>query len=340
LIVNPRLFNRHRWLVLPFLVFFFFPVGTAIFAGMFDPSLDWNKGLVGLRAGDSTPSIEWSLKAWWAGDFQKSFSAWWENRCPIRSFFLRLFNQVDYSCLRSSYMLQNGLLIGPQGELDAESYVLDAAHQVPLAPDHIAKLMGKLEGLQAQLARQGKLLLVLTTPDKAATYPETLPARFRSYDRPGTRTYDDLMKALGASKIPYLDGAKIVHELALAKPAYPLFPRGSVHWDSYAAAQLLPALSEKVAQLTGRPLPVPTIAGVEMVPARFARNLADHDMASLLNLLSRPYGYQTPQLSLNYPPPSSPPPARVVVAGGSFTWNILELLTFARAHCVLRRHVL
>jgi hypothetical protein len=321
--VSPRPFNR--WLVAPFLAVFFFPIMASIGTGLFQCRIDWNNNLLGLPGSSAAAPLPWSVRAWWTGDFQKSFASWWENRCPNRSFLLRLFNQVDYSCLRSSYMLQGGIVVGPDGQLDLKDYLLDACHQTPLPPDHIARMMDKLERLRAQLQRQGKSLLILTTPTKAATYPATIPARFRAYAISYPRAYDELVQALSRSDIPFVDGAGIVHAEAGSAP-YPLFLQGGLHWDSYATAQVLPGLAEKVARLTGQPLAVPAITGVRLVKAKHALNQADHDLASLLNLLSRPFSYLSPQLDLAYPPQPAAPGASIVLAGGSFTWNLLALL--------------
>jgi len=320
-----RFFNRRMALVVPFLAVFFFPLGALIGTGVLNRHVDWNGDLLGLRGDASAPPLPLNPRSWWTGDFQKSFAAWWENNCPNRSFLIRLFNQVDYSCLRSTYMLESGIVIGPGGQLNLESYVLDACHQGTFPPDRTSRIMGRLEHLRTLLQKQGKSFLVLTTPSKPATDPETIPVRFRAYDAVQPRAYDELVQALGHSDIPLVDGAGIIHELE-GKSPYPLFLQGGIHWDSYATAQVLPAFAREIGRLTGKPFLIPTIAGVRLVKAKLALNHADHDTASLLNLLSRPYSYLSPQLDLNYPPAPLASTANVVLAGGSFDWNLLTLL--------------
>jgi hypothetical protein len=325
--MRTRNFIRQTALVIPFLVIFYFPIAASIYNGLCKTSIDWNQGLQGLANSEEELKFNWNFKTWWQGTFQEGFAKLCENYCPGRAFSLRLFNQVDYSIFRSSYMLQDTLAIGRNNHLFQKPYLLDAAGQEVVPPDLVPRLMDKLEGIKTQLGKQGKNLLIVTTPSKAITYPMTLPDRFYDYDHLYPRAYAELDKALKASDIPFVDGAEILHAYSKSSP-YPLFVPGGDHWDSYAAAILLPSITEKISQLTHKPLSAPTVTKVTMTKADRSRspNIQNTDLAELLNVFWPPIGFEYPEITMNYPtrPPGSTP--LFVLAGDSFSWHLIELL--------------
>ncbi len=315
---------RRAALVVPFLVVFYFPLVALLFSAAIQNPVDWNHGIYGVQ-GIGPQKMDWSMTSWLEGTFQNQFSNWWENQCPGRAFFLRLFNQADYSLFRSSYMLQGKLAIGPGGQLDSKEYVRDASHQGIFPPGQVLPLVDQLERLRTQLQQQGKSFLVVTTPHKAVTYPETMPHRFLAYDHSRPRPYDELVQRLAHSDIPFVDGAGIIHQLA-GHTRYPLFVRGGIHWNNYAAAQVAPAVIEKIAQLTGKAFPSPPILSVKMAPAAESSQEIDSDLAHQLNLFWPPLDYECPNLEMGFPPKGAGPPPRIVFACGSFGEALLDVL--------------
>lgn len=221
------------------------------------------------------------------------------------------------------------MIVGPDNELDELAYIQDALHQrIPNFDRNIPSLMAKLSNLQDKLKRQGKRLLIVTTPSKAITYPQTIPSRFLSLDRSSPRPYDQLIAALQHSDLPFIDGAEIIHHLAATSP-YPLFTQGGIHWNDYAAIHVLQPLLQKISELTRKPLPVPSVKNVHYIPAAQSGIIADTDLAKLLNVLRPPLDYPCVEATPQYGSRSAGAPPRFVFAGGSFCWQLLRLMETA-----------
>src|SRR6185436_14861396 len=99
----------------------------------------------------------------------------------------------------------------------------------------LRRLAHRLRRVQDALAARGIAFALVIAPNKAAVYPEFLPAGFlHPEDVRPPAAYDRMRPMLAEEGVHVVDGRAIL--LAeKGRSDVPLFPPGGVHWNRYAA---------------------------------------------------------------------------------------------------------
>jgi alginate O-acetyltransferase complex protein AlgJ len=236
-----------------------------------------------------------------------------------------LIRLVDELYLRAFHRTFVDVVVGPNYALTGTGYAREYC-LLRGKPDGLVELAKQLRRLQDFCDMRGIAFALLLTPSKSAISPETLPAAWLRRFRPEPRAYDQLLPLLRANGIRYVDGHRITAELKPHAPV-PVFPLGGIHWGQPAALATANAL-----------LAVLASKGLNAQPIRDDRGTIsnqpigqDYDVANLINtVLPMHYPVETIAVQPQLPPRQNVYPPNIVFVGGSFVWNLLELLGESR----------
>lgn len=273
-----------------------------------------NKRLIGVTL--PTQDVTLSLSTWLDASFQQSVTKWVNENFAGREFAIRWFNQLLWSTCRKSYMYNESIIAGRDNQLFEKSYLNHYKYlRPPLSERTIKDIVDGITWVKTRFSEYNVPFLILITPSRAITLPDTVPAAYRlnlgtprtSYD------IDNIKKKLIAAGIPVLDGAELTRSTAKQLPLPP-FPKTGTHWTDLAAFHTAEAVLRKLEHLGTPPLARLQYSDVQFTDTpRFD----DADLLHLLNL-ARPcfdhYAYATISRKAGIKARQG----RLVVVGGSF----------------------
>lgn len=113
---------------------------------------------------------------------QKAVEEKISDQLPLKAFVIRAVNQFYYSVFGTSYMGgDNRVIVGKDGYLFSQSYLTSYCDYLrwPTSDREIRSWTDELVEVSRWLESQGKTLIYMTTPSKAAYYPEFLPSAYQ-----------------------------------------------------------------------------------------------------------------------------------------------------------------
>jgi len=278
------------------------------------------------------PAPKWSLQALRSGATVTAISKWFDARIGLRSFWVRLDNQIDYTFFNQVVDRSDGtqLVLAPGDWLYERQYIQFAIDNSKLAPEECARRVERMRRVETKLARRGIPLLYVIAPSKASVYPEHIPTEYYREKKPDqiVTSWELGRDYLPNSGVSYIDGPALYAEWK--KEGVPnLFARSGTHW-SYVSAlriwdEIRAALNPRLAR------PIPPLRYAPLQPNRPQGN--DRDLLDLANLLvSRPYEHPLPKPRMI--PQKEIKTAdlpRILWIHDSFGWVLIEELYEANA---------
>ncbi len=225
---------------------------------------------------------------WFSGDFQEVTAQKFNENVPLRTFFIRVANQYDYSLFAISHT--DGFLRGKKGWLYEEDYIHEYTGRFFIGEKVIDRKLSLLKGVFDSLASYGIPLIFIHESGKAGVYPEFIPDRFRPEIRSQTN-YQYFMKRSAEIGLPVLDLQPVLAAMKDSSPL-PVFPKYGMHWSHYATHYIADTLSRYIEKASGEPMP-----RFQPVQTRISMQSEDkdYDIGELLNLLfplpETPNGY-------------------------------------------------
>ena len=251
--------------------------------------------------------------------YQESVARFFDTEFFARPNLINVVNELYFRIFKVSPMKSAMLFVGEENTLYESIYLNEYCLARRPASD-LEPLARNIRELQEVCAGRGMGFTVLITPNKAAIYPETIPAGWaRRYD-PRPRAYEVFLSLLKERGVRVVDGHAIMAAAKDKAPA-PLFPKGGIHWGDYGAWLTANALN---AELQSQ--------GKALQPVEYSRMNISHnpegddaDLLALMNLLI-PWRYPVAHLTVK---PSAPHGLRpnMVMVGGSFMWKLNALLS-------------
>ncbi|HEU4685219.1 MAG TPA: hypothetical protein VFS39_12020 [Nitrospira sp.] len=296
-------------------------VAFKLFAGQRAETL----GLSWFNLAGEIPEVDkpqFSLRHWVNRSFQDQSNKWFTRYFGGRSIFIKSGNQVIYTLFKHSYMHNQSIVIGKQGELYESWYVYDYCRLSEPMPDrNLEDRVADIAELQERLKARGIIFLFLITPSKAAVYPESIPEAYCKSPKSSTRDYENVLPLLKAYGISYVDGHAISTEARTIEPL-PLFSRGGTHWNTLGAYYTVRELVKTIGTLLAEPV---GSMSVEKIQVDSTPRGQDKDLAQLLNLLFPPFDYAVPRPVI-VQTPTRVQLEKALVVGTSFNWTVLDLL--------------
>jgi hypothetical protein len=264
----------------------------------------------------NSQNVKFSAAQWRSAKFQEGQEAYIRDHFGLRPFMVRFYNEL-FDRLFGEYQA-NGVIMGKDGYLFEEGYLLAASGQDYIGLDSISKLVLDLHLIEQDLVRQGKNLLVCLAPGKGSFFQDKMPDAYH-FNASTARNYPDFVSMLRAEKIPLFDVQDWFLKMK-ATAKYPLYPRTGIHWSSYGEYLVTDSLIKKVSALAQKPFPSLKLTRIEQDHTPRDR---DDDIELGMNLLRN-----LPDFKMAYPKFKVQPlkagqkPPRVLVIGDSFYYGM------------------
>ena len=264
----------------------------------------------------NSQNVKFSAAQWRSAKFQEGQEAYIRDHFGLRPFMVRFYNEL-FDRLFGEYQA-NGVIMGKDGYLFEENYLLAASGQDYIGLDSINELVQTLGLVQRDLMKSGKKLLVCIAPGKGSFYPDKMPDAYH-YNGSTGRNYPEFARYLIAEKIPLFDVQDWFLKMKATAP-YPLYPKTGIHWSSYGEYLVADSLIKQVSALSQKQLPSLKLLRIEQDNKPRDR---DDDIELGMNLLRN-----LPDFKMAYPKFKVQPmkagqkAPRVLVIGDSFYYGM------------------
>jgi hypothetical protein len=257
---------------------------------------------------------------WLSGDFQEKFSKLKDDNYGFRSFFIRLFNQIDFSlfskthaevtCGKKNYLFQLGYIYEYNGRLNVGNEVMK-------------NNISKLKKIQNYLSEKNITLLTVVAPTKSDYFSEYQP----SYAGPESpdRNYKLLVRDAKEADVRLID---FNHWFLQLKDTtrYPLFPQYGIHWNFYGMTLCADSIVKYLRKERNENLRKMSWT-LELADSPRG---TDYDLGYLLNIFQKlPTKNKIPYPKYIFDADSSGPRPRLLVIADSFYWTIFNEHVFS-----------
>jgi len=281
-----------------------------------------SSNLTGITVNTDKESL--NIKNWFNHDFSNSTTKWFSENMPFRNYLVRLNNQLYFSLFQKSYMYDQTIIVGKKKELYEVAYIYDYLGMTGgLRDDERLGLAQNIRKVQDLFHKRGILFIVLTTPNKAYTYPEYIPDRYMVRPLPADRDYDTIPKLLEENGTNYVDGQKILLD-ERKKNGQELFPSLGTHWNLLGAGLVTANLMHEIGVSLRKP--VYNIKAKEPFVQDTAGNVGDKDLYNLCNLLVKKDGYSSIDPVFETIGSQDARKLKVALVGDSFAGNVAYLM--------------
>ena len=297
-------------------------VGIFILALLFLPMLHQLiglpkfKSLVGYQESKSFP--EFSVERWFDGQFQDEFNPYINNKVGLRSWFVRINNQIYYSFYNLAKA--NGVIIGKHNYLYEENYIKAHLGRDFIGDSLIKSKTKKIEVVSQILTELDIPLIIVIAPGKGSFHSEFIPDRF--FPDSITRTnYEAYKNEFAYSSINFIDMKKWFSDLR-TQIDMPLFPKTGIHWSKYAEVLVADSLAQYIADIKN----VESINYViNSVEYSSSMKDTDDDIERGMNLM-----FDIPDLKMAYPQyavqfPDSLKKQKVLSVADSYYWGLFNM---------------
>jgi hypothetical protein len=256
----------------------------------------------------------WSIKSYFDGQYQDSFTNFVSAKLPLRSYAIKAHNQILFSAFKYTTAAQ--VIIGKENYLYETPYLNAFNGNSYIGDAEIIKRSLKLQKIQNALAKRNKKLLVLFAPGKASYFPEKIPNDF--YKERVKNNHRELIKAYQKHQISYIDFLAYFNELK-ANSKFPLYGKYGIHWSQFGMSLAMDSALKKIAQEFNR-----KFASKEKIKTEQLNNyrFTDNDVELALNLYFDLPKEQMAYRSFEWKENASSFKPNVLVVADSYWWLV------------------
>ncbi len=251
--------------------------------------------------------------------FQKNLEARIAANLPMRSFLIRLNNQIYYSIFQKSHSENVHIIIGKDKQLHQDMYINSYCGMRELNHSQLVVWADKIKQLHDFFEQQGKTFIYVITPSKAEYIPETIPKRFHCNITGVSPHIKEMESLLKERHILYVNGPELMIK-ATQQYHLPMFPQGGIHWNDLAVT----IGSNAVIQT------INSDGHVHLKPLDFSYILknnpkgVDRDLINLINVMHPDDHYTVPKVTFKSMS-SARPTLSLALIGGSFLWQMTDV---------------
>jgi hypothetical protein len=240
----------------------------------------------------NSSDISFSLKNWFAGDYQKTKEQYLNEHFGFRNIFLRLSNQIDFSLFKKVHA--KGVIVGGKNYLYELDYIRAFTGKDFLGTDSIIKNVSKIKLIQDSLKKRNIDLLIVFAPGKASFFPEFIPEKYLK-DRKDSTNYQTYVDEFARQQVNFLDFNGLFMEQK-SKSTYPLYPQYGIHWSDYGSIVAFDSLLKFIEVLKKKDIPDLLVDKINIADTI---SYNDYDAAAGMNLLMHLSTYKMayPQVS-------------------------------------------
>ncbi|WP_210513899.1 alginate O-acetyltransferase AlgX-related protein [Hymenobacter terricola] len=270
---------------------------------------------------EAAPEPDFSPETVFDNSYQPALDKYLEEQIGFRPWMIRLRNQLAYSVFKLDRA--NNTVLGIDDMMfdgrAADSYL----GRDFVGEAEIDRNVRRFKDVQDTLASHGTLLVFVIAPGKSDIYSDMMPADYRN--APHTRSnYTAYAEKLAAANVNLLDMSALFRHWRDTS-AYPVFPRGGIHWSLWARDLAVDTLFDYVRQRGHFNFPDCYVTNREV--SNIPRD-TDDDLAKVLNLFKEPEAFRMSYQKLEFTPlqPGQRKP-NLLLVGDSFAWGIVAYLS-------------
>jgi len=270
--------------------------------------------------GDFTLNIrpQFSWTSWMDGTYQAKFDRYIEDHIGFRNFFVRLNNQIDFTCYDE--VNAEGIVKGKNKVLYEYDYIRALIGDDFIGENAITRKMNKLKYLQKYLKNTFNIdLILIFEPGKARVQPQFIPDKYLKKGKK-LSNYECFKQNADDLNIDYIDLNQ--YFIAIADTAkYPVYPPYGIHWSEYTMRFVTDTLVRYIEKKHAIDLPD---FRVETRLIADSISDSDYDAGKTSNLL-----FRLPQPIMPYPfftfyDDQSKKRPMVLAVADSYYWNIFN----------------
>ncbi len=166
--------------------------------------------------------------------YQPLFESWWNSHFGFRKTMLKTKNQIydiaNLGVIHSGY--SNAVIQGKNNYLFEKHYFNSFSKQCLPVP----KELEKLKELKKVLKKKNIDLYVILAPNKAVTYPDLMPYRYKYFLGEDCGYYDKLEHKIHELGVPVFNAQKLISDIRKNEKYQPFSITGT-HWNYYSAGR-------------------------------------------------------------------------------------------------------
>lgn len=268
------------------------------------------------------PSVPLTRSDWFSGEYAKKTDEYMTNNFGLRSYAVRLDNQLAYSLFGELRAKQ--VVVGKNNYLYEDNYISAYTGLDFLGEDAIRKKVKQFKFIQDSLEARGKHLLIVLAAGKASFYPEYIPDEMMI--ETDSTNYHFYAQELEQQGIQHIDFNRWFIENK-GKLRYPLYPKTGIHWSEYGMGLAADSIIRKVEKLGNWDLPNLEWEIVDYVDER---RQIDNDIEVALNIIE-----EFPNFKMAYPhfkfDTKGKDSTNVIMISDSFFWRMFNLGVMPKA---------
>jgi hypothetical protein len=290
---------------------------TIVFLALFMPIIQDKfefievKPLNGDIPGDQKDSL--TFKTWFSGRYQDKMETFVTNLFGLRSFCVRVNNQVAFSLFKVAKA--NNVIVGKENYLYEEKYITSYMGKDFIGEKRGAEVLKNLKFVSDKLAQMNKQLILVLAAGKASYYPEFIPDRYKRVNE--QTNYKFLAQKAKEAGIHVID----VNAWFMAeknKAPYPLYPKYGIHWSEYGSVLAADTIVKTIERLRNIDMPDIKIEKITMGPP----DGIDYDIGDGMNIFERLQSFDMANVKLKSESDTGKTKPNVLVISDSFYWGM------------------
>ena len=261
------------------------------------------------------------VQDWFSGDFQERFDRATEENLGFRNSLIRFKNQLEYSLFNRANA--SGVVVGKKKVLYEKDYLRAYQGKDYLGDRYWKIKFDRLSQVCDTLTKLGKQFILILEPGKGTYQPEGFPKRFK-VTQDTSANYRAILLEARRIDLPILDLNSLFAKERFTS-AYPLFPKGGIHWSYAGMLRAADTIYSFVNAETRFNLGDLVIGDI-----RFSKKLSgtDNDLAELLNVVIEPAHPKMAYPQFHVVMEDSTAKPRVLDISDSFYFNLLNNKVF------------
>jgi hypothetical protein len=290
-----------------------------VLLAMFFPLVQWKwkiideKPLKGIFTATNT-RMNFSWYNWFSGEYQRQNELHINDSIGLRSFFVRVHNQIDFSLFHKANA--EDLAVGKFDFLHSPNQINAHLGKDFIGKTKIDSVLYKVQFLQKTLKAKNINLLLVFAPGKPTFYSENYPVWIDT-SRPTLSNYTYYIDRCKALKIEHIDFNKYFLNIKDSS-RFPLYPKCGIHWSFYGATLATDSILKYIEKV--RHIDIPDLRW-KNIETENAKDI-DYDCGDVMNLLWRIKGPKMAYVQFEFEENPKKTKPNVLVVADSYFWNI------------------
>ncbi|HTB30623.1 MAG TPA: hypothetical protein VK808_01270 [Bacteroidia bacterium] len=254
-----------------------------------------------------------TMDGWFSGKYQAHKERYLRDTFGLRSFFIRMHNQIAYSLFKK--VTAADITFGKNGRLYNTNYLDAYSGKDFVGSQSIDVIMDKLKKVQDRLQEKNKTFLLVFAPSKDFYDPEFIP---EGYDKNDSNNYAICLKIAKKKGINYIDFNGYFSSIR-QRSKYPIYSTYGSHWSAYGACLAGDSIINRLEALRNTKI-LHSIWNNNIVNEE-----ANGDELELENELNLLFSFKHENMAhpkITNPPDSTKTKPNILIIGDSYIWGL------------------